>query len=92
MGAKELPKLANAGWTVRIPPPGARREGNIVRVNTAYPELAIECLFDSAWVRFERCQAAGGRLSLRAVTRDGKLSSRATVIETGELDSIVLSD
>lgn len=91
VGAKEMPKLAGAGWTVRIPPPGLRRENDLVRINRAFKELTVECLRDGEWVGIERCQGREGEMKLRTSAAAGKLTSRPITIQVRRSDRLIMA-
>ena len=54
MTLKELPKLAQAGVSFYLPPPGATIKDGLLTANSAYPGLLIEYSVDQgqSWVRY----------------------------------------
>jgi hexosaminidase len=54
MTLKELPKLAQAGVSFYLPPPGALIKDGLLTANSAYPGLPIEYSLDQgkSWVRY----------------------------------------
>ena len=50
LGRRELPRLDRAplAWGYRLPPPGAVREGRILRANVALPGLALHYTLDGS--------------------------------------------
>jgi hexosaminidase len=54
MTLKELPKLAQAGVSFYLPPPGAIIKDGLLTANSAYPGLPIEYSLDQgkSWVRY----------------------------------------
>jgi hexosaminidase len=77
---KELPKLAAAGASFYLPPPGAKREKDRLSVNTAYPGLPVEYSLDegSSWRVYNGELSASGPLLLRS--RLGDKASRPTAV------------
>ncbi len=81
---RELPRLVAAGVNFHLLPPGGRREGNRLLVNTEYPGAVIEYRLDGEddWRVYETpvtLPAETAQVSLR--TRVGEVISRATALD-----------
>ncbi len=80
--AKELPKLEAAGWSYRLPVPGARITQAGLEMNTALPGLAVECRKGDAWVPAANCTGSPGEgVQLRTTNRTGTRHSRSVDVE-----------
>ncbi|MBB3034853.1 family 20 glycosylhydrolase [Alteriqipengyuania lutimaris] len=85
LSAKELVKLAQAGWSYRLPPPGVMKDGEILRYNAALPGLEIQCDMgsdgQSGWQPAAQCASARGRdVRVRVVGPAGTRSSRIVTV------------
>lgn len=93
VGKKELPKLAAAGWSFRLPPVGILRDGPIIRTSVAIPGLLIQCDAGSGWTSLEDCDPiTGKRLKLRAALSSEGPHGRAVTIDVGPGDQVVAPD
>lgn len=77
---KELPKIAAAGSSFYLPPPGAVIEKGNLLANVAYPGLTIEYSLDkgASWNVYSGAVAASGVVMLRS--KSGAALSRTTTL------------
>ena len=81
LARKELPKVESAGWSYRLPVPGARIVEGRLEVSTAIPGLPIECDQGTGWLPLEECDLANGRsLRLRTTSPGGLRYGRAVEV------------
>ncbi|MEZ4701164.1 MAG: family 20 glycosylhydrolase [Rhodothermales bacterium] len=84
LGQRELPRLDRlaGGIAYRIPPPGVRVDGGLVRANTAFPGMAIHFSSDgtepdAGAARYEGPLPAGSSFLFRVFSTQGRGSTSA---------------
>ncbi|MEZ5679827.1 MAG: family 20 glycosylhydrolase [Erythrobacter sp.] len=79
--AKELPKLEQAGWSYRLPPPGVSRTGAAIAIVSPLPGLPVQCNAGSGWVPLEACRIDPEQpIRLRITNHAGTLFGRAVEV------------
>lgn len=82
VGAKELPKLAAAGWSFRLPMVGVVREHGVVQTRVAIPGLLIQCDAGAGWTELASCKAGpDSKIKLRTALEADGPHGRATEID-----------
>jgi len=79
LATKELPKLDAAGIKYRIPPPGAKKIGTAVQMNSAFPGLVLEYSTDGTnWQIWNSANPPADVAFVRSQSADGSRVSRVT--------------
>jgi len=82
LASKELAKLDAAGVKYRIPPPGAKRVGAAIQMNSAFPGLVLEYSADgSNWQVWNSANPPASAAFVRSQSANGNRTSRVTPIE-----------
>lgn len=79
---KELPRLAEAGVALYLPPPGAVLQDGLLLANSAWPGLIIEYSEDQgqSWLPYSEAVKVGSTLLLRTKAKNGA-TSRVTRLD-----------
>jgi hexosaminidase len=79
---KELPRLAEAGVALYLPPPGAVLQDGLLLANSAWPGLQIEYSEDQgkSWVPYTEAIKVSANLLLRSKAKNGA-TSRVTKLD-----------
>ena len=79
---KELPRLAEAGVALYLPPPGAVLQDGLLLANSAWPGLTIEYSEDQgqSWLPYSEAVKVGSNLLLRTKAKNGA-TSRVTQLD-----------
>lgn len=79
---KELPRLAEAGVALYLPPPGAVLQDGLLLANSAWPGLTIEYSEDQgqSWLPYSEAVKVSSNLLLRTKAKNGD-TSRVTQLD-----------
>ncbi|XP_045182279.2 beta-hexosaminidase-like [Mercenaria mercenaria] len=83
LGYKELPRLENRGIHYRIPPPGAKLDGCMLKANNMYPNHILETSLDNgrSWVPFCDMMLQSGTLFVKVRSKSVILQRVSRQIE-----------
>lgn len=79
---KELPRLAEAGVSLYLPPPGAVLQDGLLLANSAWPGLVVEYSEDQgqSWLPYSEAVKVSSNLLLRTKAKNGA-TSRVTKLD-----------
>ena len=86
LASKELAKPEQAGWSFRLPAPGAEWNETGLVTSTALPGLMVECNSGAGWVALSDRDLSGSeKLQLRTLSPAGHLHGRAVEVSRQSL-------